>query len=66
MIAIGRYDQAPRDNKLCPTWGSNQIENKIHFLFQCPTYITLKRLVLQQNTILLPEYQTIIYNRNYE
>ena len=33
LIETGRYDQIPRDNRLCPTCKSNQIEDEIHLLF---------------------------------
>ena len=36
MIETGRYSQIPRVNRLCPTCGSNQIEDEIHLLFHCP------------------------------
>ena len=39
MIEIGRYD---RKERLCPTCGSNQIEDEIHFLFVCSKYSTLR------------------------
>ena len=42
MIDIGRYDQIPKEDRICPTCGSNQIENKIHFLLVCPKYSTLR------------------------
>ena len=34
-IETGRYSQIPRVNRLCPTCGSNQIEDEIHLLFHC-------------------------------
>ena len=33
MIEIGKCDQTPGDNRLCPTCGSNQIQDEIHVLF---------------------------------
>ena len=38
MIESGRFSQIPRVNRLCPTCGSNQIEDEIHLLFHCPKY----------------------------
>ena len=38
MIKSGRYDQIPRENRLCPSCGSNEIEDETHFLFNCPKY----------------------------
>ena len=42
MIKIGRYDQISREDRICPTSGSNQIEDGIHFLFGYPKYSTLR------------------------
>ena len=33
MIETGRYSQIPRVNRLCPTCGSNQIEDEITYFF---------------------------------
>ena len=38
MIESGRYDQIPRENRLCPSYRSNEIEEETHFLFNCPKY----------------------------
>ena len=53
MIEI-RYDQIPRDNRLCPVCGSNQIEDKIHFLFDCPKYLILKDRFHKKTEYYLP------------
>ena len=45
FIENGRYDQIPRDNRLCPTCKSNQIEDEIHLLFS----IVLNTVVLEMN-----------------
>ena len=42
LIETGRYDQIPRDNRLCPTCNSNQIEDEIHLLFHCTKYCSFK------------------------
>ena len=40
MIELGRYqrDHIPRENRLCPLWKSNRVENESHFFFQCTRY----------------------------
>ena len=38
MTEYGRYDRIPRDNRLCPSCRSNEIEDETHFLFNCPKY----------------------------
>ena len=42
MIEIGTYDHISREDRVCPTCGSNQIEDEIHFVFICPKYSTLR------------------------
>ena len=42
MIETGRYDQIPRDNRLCPSCKSNQIEDEIHLLFHCTKYCSFR------------------------
>ena len=42
LIETGRYDQIPRDNRLCPTCKSNQIEDEIHLLFHCTKYCSFR------------------------
>ena len=31
MIEMGRYSQITKDNRHCPVYGSNLIEDEIHF-----------------------------------
>ena len=38
MTEPGRYDRIPRKNTLCPSCRSSEIEDEIHFLFNCPKY----------------------------
>ena len=42
LIETGRYDQIPRDNRLCLTCKSNQIEDEIHLLFHCTKYCSFR------------------------
>ena len=42
LIETGRYDQNPRDNRLCPTCKSNQIEDEIHLLFHWTKYCSFR------------------------
>ena len=41
-IETGRYDQIPRDNRLCHTFGSNQTEGEFHLLFHCTKFCTFR------------------------
>ena len=45
MIESGRYHQIPRENRLCPSCRSNEIEDEIHFLFN--SVLTAPSVVFQ-------------------
>ena len=49
LIETGRYDQIPRDNRLCHTCGSNQIEDEFHLLFHCTKYCTFRDEFCKKN-----------------
>ena len=38
IIECGRYNQIPREHRLCPPCRSNELEDEIRFLFNCPKY----------------------------
>ena len=42
MIELGRYNNTPRENRLCPVCDCNQIEDEIHFLFYCSKNATIR------------------------
>ena len=65
MIETGRYSQIPRVNRLCPTCGSNQIEDEIHLLFHCPTTIVLET-GFTESRVLPTIYKTIVYIGSYK
>ena len=56
MIEDGRYqiDHLPRENRLCPLCNSNQVEDEIHFLFQCNKY-SVQAFINQINRI-IPDF----------
>ena len=35
MIEKGRYSGIPRHNRVCPRCSSNEVEDEVHFLFNC-------------------------------
>ena len=66
LIETGRYDQIPRDNRLCPTCGSNQIEDEFHLHCHCTKYCTFSESNTQLNTITLyASHQKIMNSGNY-
>ena len=42
MIELGRYNNTPRDNRLCTVCDCNKTEDEIHFLFYCSKYATIR------------------------
>ena len=54
MIELGRYNQTTRDNRKWPFCGSNQIEDEIHFLFNCSKYSLIRNNFYSKVKILIP------------
>ena len=38
MIATGRYNQTPHNDRFCPVCNSGIIEDEFHILLYCPKY----------------------------
>ena len=47
-IEIGRYQGIPRHNRICTKCSANEIEDEIHFLFQCSKYKDDRELTLHE------------------
>jgi hypothetical protein len=45
-IESGRYNNIPRENRLCKLCNMNVVENEYHFLLACPLYKQLRMLYL--------------------
>ena len=58
MIEHGRYqiDHLPRENRLCPLCNSNQVEDEIHFLFQCNKYSVQRQAFINQINRIIPDF----------
>ena len=60
MVKHGRCQigHLPRENSgLCPLCKSNQVEDKIHFFFQCNKYSVQKQAFINQtNRIIIPDF----------
>ena len=54
MIEIGRYNQTTKDDRHCPFYGSNVIEDEVHFLFQCPTCSLIRNKFYYEIKTLIP------------
>jgi hypothetical protein len=46
-IEIGRYNNVPRDQRVCLSCNMNILENEYHFLLVCPKYRELRRKYLK-------------------
>ena len=53
-IEIGRHKNIPMELRFCP-FCTNSVETEIHFLLECPTYITLRKQ-MENKTILTPNF----------
>ena len=54
MIDLGRYhNQTTRDNRNCPR-GSNEIEDEVHFLFNCSKYSLIRNNFYNEVKTLVP------------
>ena len=41
-IGTGRYDNIPRDERLCNLCNCNRIEDETHFLLDCPSFSSIR------------------------
>ena len=58
-IETGRWRQQARHERFCPFCG-DQVEDEIHFLFQCPFYIDIR----QSHHRLLKDWQRTLESRS--
>ena len=47
-IERGRYENIPRDERICKNCNLNMVENEFHFLLVCPKYRDLRRKYLKR------------------
>ena len=62
MIEISRYNQTTKDNRNCPFGGSNLIEAKVHFPFQCPTHSMVRNKFYYKVETLIPNITQLSIN----
>ena len=57
MIEQGLYqiDHLPRENRLCPLYNSIQVEDEIHFFFQCSKYSVQRQAFINQINRIMPD-----------
>ena len=57
-IEQGRYqiDHLPREHRLCPLFNSNQVEDEIHFFFQCNKYSVKRQAFINQINGIIPDF----------
>ena len=58
MIEHGRYqiDHLLRENRLCLLCNSNQVEDEIHFVFQCNKYSVQRQAFINQINRIIPDF----------
>ena len=57
-IETGRYDKISRCHRICPVYGLN-IEDEIHFLFNCPKYSSIREDFFNKIENRIPDYKHI-------
>ena len=62
MIEISRYNQTRKDNRNCPFGGSNLIEDKVLFPFQCPTHSMVRNKFYYKVETLIPNITQLSIN----
>ena len=63
MIEVAtRYNQTTTNNRNCPFYGSNQIEDEIHFLFNCSEYSFIRNNFYNKVKILIPNISQLSVN----
>ena len=45
-VEIGRYQNKNRQDRLCESCTTQQIEDEFHFVLQCPKYVQLRKKYL--------------------
>ena len=57
-LKTGRYDKISRCDRICPICGLN-IEDEIHFLFDCPKYSSIRDDFFNKIDNRIPHYKHI-------
>ena len=47
-IETGRYDNIPRDDRLCNLCNCNRTEDETHFLLDCPSFSSIRDMFLSK------------------
>ena len=58
LIEQGRYqmDHLPREHRSCRLCNSNQVEDEIHFFFQCNKYSVQRQAFINQINRIIPDF----------
>ena len=60
-IEIGRYNNTPKDQRLCKFCTKNVIEDELHFMTECDLYKTDRRILLEKYKQQVWDYDFIKY-----
>ena len=60
-LETGRYDNIPRDNRICRCCKMNNIEDEYHFVLICPAYRTLRCNFLPKYYCSWPNTRKLIF-----
>ena len=55
-IEVGRFRNLSLDERVCPVCSSNEVEDEIHFLLQCPTMREYREVLFSKAMSSNPEF----------
>ena len=66
-IETGRYDNIPRDERLCNLCNCNRIEDETHFLLDCPSFSSIREMFFSKLESKIPflrlhSHETLLSN----
>ena len=60
MIETGRYDNIPRNERVCNVCSCKTIEDEVHFLLDCPSYSSLRDMFFTKIEPSIPAKETLL------
>ena len=58
-IELGRYNNTPREDRLCTVCDKQEVEDEKHLLFSCPVYANERRILLTSASHHIPNFNLL-------
>ena len=55
----GRYQDTPRQNKICHRCNSSEVDDEIHFLFSCKSYVLQRNVIDMTVNAVCPNFRSL-------